>query len=115
MPPDFSSEVFVGRRLDQISIAEFTIFIVFDTELSVSVQSSLSYTPPEGGGATLVAVPKVTDGILSLVGKDVTAAKLLPDHSLQLSFANGATLLVVADDSGYESYTITIGARLIVV
>ena len=115
LPRDFRPEIFVGRRLDQISIAEFTIFLVFEIDLEVVVESSLAYTSPDGQTAESAAVPNVTPNMLSLVGKDVSASRVVGDASLEFSFANGAKLIVVAEENGYESYQILTGSRTIVV
>jgi hypothetical protein len=115
LPKDFSALIFVGQELVEICFTVNTAHLVFDGEVSITLLSSYVYTSSSNNVSRKETVPVLSSSLMHLIGKKVSSATAKTDGTLTLMFEDGASLILLDDSRDYESYSIRIGDREIVV
>ena len=88
LPPDFDPSFLVGRRLDSVTIAEFSTFLSFDGGIVVSRERGFD------------------EGYENVIGQSVVAAKVEWPGTVILDFGANDIIVLAEDESPYESYSI---------
>jgi len=115
LPVGFDASVFVGRKLDQLSFSENTLHLIFDSEISITVLSSISFQKGGASAEQRFEVPIGSTDLMMLLGRVVQRASAERSGRLILEF-DGAYALTFEDDSdAYESYHIQIGDKRTIV
>jgi hypothetical protein len=113
LPPDFDGSFFVGRKLEMICVNANQIYLHFNQQLTVTIESSLTYQ--RGDTATIINVPLSKCDLVALLEHSVTQASAGKEGKLTLKFDNGDTVQCLDDRPNYESYRIRNGDREIIV
>jgi len=115
LPQDFDTSVFVGKSLQLVSFTANTIHLAFDDEVSITVESSFAHDLGQTGPPTVETVPVRESRLMQLVERTVVRAEARDRGTLVLYFDNGQTFFCFDDLPQYESYSITLGDRQIIV
>lgn len=108
LPSDFSAECFLGATLESVCFTAFQVDFRFDSDALISVAQAFAI------GGKLYEIPISETIALNLIGRKVTAAS----HSsgdIRLTFDDGSEAVFLDINDTYESYTITIEGKEIVV
>lgn len=114
LPDSFEPSIFVGRVIEQMSFTPNTLFVGFDHDISITIMGEFRYALGDQLHPTRQAVPVANSSVMSLVGKRVRSADTTPNGTLTLHFDPGC-LVLVDDSPTYESYTLRLGEREIIV
>jgi hypothetical protein len=112
---DFDTMAFVGGELTQVCFSVNTIGFDFDNNISITLLSSFVYRGDSGDPNSAQAVPVASSNLMRLTGHSVESASASRDGTLVLVFDNGHSLTFLDDSQQYESYSIRIGDREIIV
>jgi hypothetical protein len=112
---DFDPTVFLGCQLTQICFTQNTIHFDFSGDVSVTLESSFLYCSDADDSVCRQIVPVSSSNLMHLLGSSVDSATAEPDGTLLLGFGEGRTLAFLDDSKEYESYSIRIGTRVIIV
>lgn len=112
---DFDATVFVGRELMQICFTANTVGFAFSDDLSITLVSSFVHCNASSDEARKQAVPVLSSNLMHLIGHKVDSVSAAPDGTLALVFDNGHSLTFLDDSQEYESYSIRIGDKEIIV
>jgi len=115
LPKGFDASEFVGQELVQICFTANTISLAFDGDVLVTLLSSFGYSTTSNEVNRRETVPVSSSDLMHLIGKSVRSASAEPDGTLTLVFQDGATFTCLDDSREYESYSIHIGDREIIV
>ena len=115
LPKDFNASIFVEHELVQICFTINTIHLYFDGEVSVTLLASFAYSPTLNEASSIETVPVLSSSLMQLIGKKVGSATAKVDGTLTIVFQDGASLVCLDDSLDYESYSIRIGEREIIV
>lgn len=120
LPDGFDSQMFVGRRVDYVTFAEFTVFIGFDPSdpdvadgIVLTVKTTFEHFFP--GSAVEYSVPDNRvrqSGLMRLCGNVVTKSD---GATMRLTFGDGQVLSVPVDGGPYESFLISTAGREFVI
>jgi hypothetical protein len=115
LPHDFDASIFVGHELIQVSFTINTTHIVFDGTISVTLLSSAASGEVPNiavdGGRTSAA----SLDVIRLIGKQVASATAESEGTLNIIFQGGTVVTFLDDSRQYESYSIQIGDKEIIV
>ena len=115
LPQDFDFSIFSGRVLEQVCFREYQIALLFDQDVSVTVEGTFAHLAPDGTrqpGTT--EFPVVASSAMALVGRRISVAKGTGDGTLSLLFDNGEQF-VCYDTPGYESYHVVVRGKTTIV
>ena len=112
---DFDTTVFVGRELIQICFSANTINFAFSDDISITLASSFVYSNASNDVSRKQAVPVSSSSLMHLIGHRIDAATASSDGTLGLVFDDGHNLALLDDSKDYESYSIRIGDKEIIV
>ena len=115
LPPDFDASVFVGHELLEVCFSANTIQLVFDENVSVTLEGAFAFAKVPSEELHRDRVPVESSALMVVAGEKVGHASSEPNGSLTLSFAGGATLVCLDDSPNFESYHVRIGDREIIV
>jgi hypothetical protein len=119
LPKDLDLSFFVGKRLDQVSFAQYVIFFFFDDKISITLESSFQHqTRQEVENLRLgvmQSVPVTHSTLMQLVGHSVVSVSADDEGTLNLTFDDGQVLGCIEHRSPYESYNFTDGEHLYIV
>jgi hypothetical protein len=115
LPVDFDASIFHGRECCQISFTENTVYITFDEDLAITLESSFAFCLSAGTEAVVQAPPVESSSLMALLGKRVRHASATLQGTLTLDFEGGATLVCLDDSKEYESYHIWSSGKEIIV
>ena len=110
LPKDFDGSFLVGRTLETVCFAQFQVYLHFDANITIGIESAYSYRTDQ-----VVDVPVQESNLMQLLGSTVSAARGDETGTLSLLFSNGDRLQVFDTTKQYESYTISYGDQVIVV
>jgi hypothetical protein len=114
-PNGLDLSFFVGKRLDQVSFAEYTIFVRFEGGVSVELASSFQHQTKRDVEQQRVgivqSVPVTHSSLMQAVGRSVASASGDDEGALTLVFDDGQVVRFVEERIPYESYTFKDGDR----
>lgn len=101
---------FVGHVLNELTFTQNTVHLVFDEQLSVTIEScymhSIDGEVDEGG---LTCLPVKRSSLMQLLGESIESAVATKHGALTLNFTNRQKLVCIDDDPLYEAYRVKIG------
>lgn len=106
LPDDFDGSFFVGRTLDEICFAAYTMYLVFDGKVTISIAGSFSYIKNRQENIEFLNIPVNKPDFLILIGKTIKEAVGERDGTLTLKFDNGHEFSCYDDSPNYECYNI---------
>lgn len=116
LPAGFDASRFVGRTLEQVSFTANTVNLIFDQNVSLTLESNYEHILLDERHSSAIAnIPVAESQLMQLLGEPIRMASASADGTLILSFANGHSLKCYDDSSEYESYKISFGDEEIVV
>ena len=119
LPKDLDLSFFLGKRLDQVSFAQSTIFFFFDDKITITLESSVQHQTRQDTErlrlGVMQSVPVTHSTLMQLVGHSVVSASADDEGTLSLTFDDGQVLGCIEDRSPYESYNFTDGEHLYIV
>ena len=110
LPKDFDGSFLVGRTLEMVCFNQNQVYLHFDANTTISIESAFSYKTEE-----VVDVPVQESNLMEILGSAVSIAQGDANGTLSLLFNNGDTLKVYDTTQQYESYTISYGHKVIIV
>src|SRR5262245_14273334 len=108
LPGDFDPRVFVGRELEQVCFWRYSVHLVFDGDVSLTMESTFSVKERAGSQKVAVILPVVSSNLMSLIGKKILAASADRSGTLSLCFVGGSEIVCSDESQQYESYRIRI-------
>jgi len=115
LPPDFDGRLFVGQILASITFTVNTVHLVFGPDLSLTVLSTCSYRLAASDARHTEQVPITGTAMLGLIGRQVTNIAVTGGRNLALEFDGNGEFTCIDDSDQYESYTIKVDDREIIV
>lgn len=115
LPKDFDVAVLVERKLDLLCFTANTISFTFDGNAQITIMGAFIYRQNDHEIADKQIVPLSTSNLMGLIGKKVCRAASCQDGTLTLHFDNRHILTILDDSQQYESYTIRLGDKDIIV
>ena len=115
LPIDFDGSFFIGRILEQVCFAAYTMYLNFDGEIIISIEGSFSYIKNRQQNIEVVKVPVSKSDVLELIGRTVKEVVGKRDGTLTLKFDNKHEFICYDNSLNYESYHIQNGNKRIVV
>src|SRR5436190_17304186 len=113
LPEDFDGSSFVGKRLDEVSFAEYVLFLNFEKDLWIRVESTYEFTHEKV--VERQKLPVSVSSLMQLVGCTVIACEGDSEGTLTLRFDKGFVFRCFDDIGNYECYCIRSGTREIYV
>jgi hypothetical protein len=116
LPTDFDGAFFLGRTLEHVSFSENTVSLYFNESVSIVVESCLEHQGgPDAPPPAIQRVPVSESRLMQLLGRSIRGATGDDRGTLELVFDNGHVVRVFDDPPCYESYSIFIGEKRIIV
>lgn len=115
LPPDFDATLFIGSELQQISFTVNTVYLTFDKDISITLESSFSFQSDRNSETERHVPPVRISAVMSLVGRQICSASATRDGTLVLEFTGGGVLTCIDDSKEYESYRICLYDKEIIV
>jgi hypothetical protein len=109
LPDDFEPERFVGKTLDTVTFAAYTVHFRFADGDWVSTEVSFTFRNETDDPVTDQALPVRSSTVMRLVGARVAAASSSREGRLTLHFEGGGLLEFHDDGPRYESYHVRLG------
>jgi hypothetical protein len=114
LPENFRCDFFLGRRVVEVCIAAYTIFVHFDRKVLISIRGAYAVHTSLLFRSQQVSVPEIDLSLFEVIGRSVMSARAEHGGTLSLRFDN-ELLLQCFDDPHYESYVIQNGKKEIIV
>ena len=108
LPEGFDGSFFVRRVLELVSYTSNTLFLAFDNDVAITIESSYEYTINELH-VERQAIPVASSALMQLIGHSVESVEAERDGTLTLQFDEGHVLRCFDDLPNYESYSIARG------
>lgn len=115
LPPDFDPSIFIGRELQQVSFTVNTIHLAFDGEIGITLESTFEIQTDAKSEPVRQAPPVQVSTLMSLIGRQVCAARSDGNGALMIEYEGGGRLTFIDDSREYESYHIWIRGKEIIV
>jgi Family of unknown function (DUF6188) len=115
LPPDFDASAFTGTELVQVSFSANTVHLVFETDVQMTIVGPFFVQVHCGLPPVRYSPPVESSSLMALIGKRVVSASGDADGTLTLQFENGGKIICIDESKNYESYTLIIGGREIIV
>jgi len=112
---NFDVSAFVKKELTLVSFSVNTINLSFEEDVSITILGSFMYSPDLPTSESKQTIPVSSSNLMRLIGKVVCFAERRDDGGLTLHFDNGHILVILDDSREYESYSVRIGDKEIVV
>src|SRR5262245_8890722 len=110
LPKDFNGSFLVGRFLEIVSYTSTSIYLGFDNEVTLTIESSFEYLAShDDGHVERQQVPVRTSSVMQLIGQFVESVNAGDGRTLALRFAGGSVLRCFDDQTSFESYRIANG------
>ncbi|MHC4525129.1 MAG: DUF6188 family protein [Planctomycetota bacterium] len=110
LPKDFDGTFLVGRTLEMVCFAQYQVFLHFDPEITITIESSFSYQSDQ-----MISVPVKKSDLMNLLGISVKEVQGDKNGTLSLTFTNGEILKIYDNSEQYESYRIAYKGTEIIV
>ena len=116
LPEDFDASSWVGKSLELVCFAKYTVSFHFSGNLRVTVESNFSYQK-SGTYSTPkpVHLPVVQSPLMELIGHNISGVANEGDGTLRIEFDNGEILRCYDPPGPYESYNIEDAGKLTIV
>lgn len=114
LPEDFDPSTFMGAEVSAVCISTNTVQIHFDLDRLITLQGSFAHSVDSSHLNDLV-VPEGSTTLARLPGRVVVSASAQSGRDLRLDFDDGQVVVCVDDSTMYESYSINLGGREIIV
>jgi hypothetical protein len=101
--------VFVGKELELVSFASYTVRFQFGGDVAVTLESCLRLRHAEAAGWQLQELPLESSDLMRLIGRTVASASGDSEGTLSLHFEHGATLEFLDPTPQFEAYQIHLG------
>jgi len=115
LPATFDASEFIGKELLQICFTANTINLSFEDDIAITILGSFVYQTSANTRAEKQILPVASSSLMCLAGKLVRLAEAQRDGTLTLCFDNNHILTILDDSKAYESYSIRVGGREIIV
>ena len=113
---DSALSFLVGLEVRQVCLGEFQTQFAFSDDTSLRLEGKYAHRIPTERRELVQARSGCGPNELQrLLGKSVTAARVLSPEQAELVFSNGDSLLLVDDSDQYESFIFTLRERKMVV
>lgn len=110
LPNNFPYDVFIKKSLRVVSYAEYSLYLIFDGNCTISVEGEISID--DFSPITAATHPA---NILNALGRTVSSAFQESEGTLCIQFENGHRVRIYDTFKNYESYSISVdGNRTIV-
>jgi hypothetical protein len=100
----FDVQRFVGKTLEQVCFAKFQFELFFSHSISIQIEGQ-NFEESSSNQALM---------LIGALQYSVTEARVILENDFSLTFENGCTLLVHAEDN-YESYHITADGKTVTI
>jgi hypothetical protein len=98
--------------IDVISFGKYTIHLSFENGNRLSFSAPFRFGPEERLASLPVNdFPLAESNLIRILGKPVVSAACEEAGTLHMHFSNGDVLVIDANDSMYEAYTLVIDGR----
>lgn len=116
-PPDPSIlQKLVSHDVECVSFGKYTAHLSLDDGSRVSFEAPFRFGPAADlANDGPCEFPLISSSLMRIVGHSVTSAECEDDGTLWLTFDNGDTLVVYANNPMYEAYTVLVEGREYVV
>lgn len=104
----------VGRTLQQVAVGRYQVIFHFDQSVSVTGEFALEWKRQDQHVRWEIGedpVPEKTPW-LDLLYHSISAARLLKNERLEISFDNQEELIFLKGSEGYESFQVTKGSQV---
>lgn len=115
LPETFDPEVLVGRTLELVCFAAYSIYLHLSEGVLITVMSAFSLSRPGEIAAEAVSVPVAQSDLMRLLEQKVSRAWKEGASTLAMTFESSETLRIFDPSPQYESYSIKIGDQEIIV
>lgn len=115
LPSDFDPSRLVGLTLEQVSFAQYSIYLGFSDKVLISVMSEVDHwlaglaSEPDH-----LTFPANQSRLMTLLEHAVAKAWVEDESALALEFEDGQRI-VIHNTFGYEAYHLQIGGKTIIV
>ncbi|MCY7300843.1 MAG: DUF6188 family protein [Ilumatobacteraceae bacterium] len=107
----FDPACFVGRELETVLYASNLATLQFGDEVLITLLAEVALTSRTEGARCQDAPPWSSTRLPTLIGRLVESASADPSGRLILQFDGGSTLEFVPDESGYESFVVSVNGE----
>lgn len=107
LPQDFDYSIFAGRTLRAVTFTINTVHLMFDEDLSITIESSYAHQVDNDDQGRKEEVPAQHSTLMSLIENTVKSAEDGGNGTLVLRFKDEQVLQCFDDSPQYESYRIT--------
>jgi hypothetical protein len=114
LPSDIDVGFLLGLQLAQVCFNVNQLFLKFDRDIEVSIESSCAIRSPAGDQVQLEHFREEATRICSLVGKRLSRAQRAADGGLTLEFEDAYVLQIFNSNRRYESFQLRRGRNLYV-
>ena len=116
LPESFDGKFLVGRVFEQVCFNQNQIYLHFDSDVHIIIESSFSHQYSEfEKDYKVINVPVLESDIMQLLGSSILKVCGDKEGTLCLFFDNGHILRCYDNSTQYESYQIQHGKTLIIV
>ncbi len=98
----------VGKSVEQICFAQYSIYIHLESGIIVTVEAGLEHIHNGTRHIVQLSSPLTESGLLTILENAVTSASVEANGDLQLTISNGDKLRIYKEPQ-YESYRLKIG------
>lgn len=111
----FDVSVLAKKELTVLSFTTNTINMSFEDDVSITMMGSFVHNYDTSATANQQTIPVSSSSLMCLIGRMVQFAERGADGSLVLHFDNSNILTILDDSREYESFSIRIGNKEIIV
>jgi len=105
----------MGREVVQIAIGIYQVIFAFDEDVTISVEEHFRYACQTATSDWRPGANHAAAATVDLLGTTVKSVSRSEENTLDLRFSNGASLTIISENKGPESYQITARGTIIVV
>lgn len=116
LPKEFTGSDFFQCVVEQVCFSAFSAQIFFaERSIFITIFSSYRLDLDDSFKGEVVEIPVKESALMRLIGKQVASCEPQSDGTLRLIFSDSSVLEIFDDSDSYESYTIQIAGKTIVV
>jgi len=117
VPKDLPVDAWIGQTLDQVCLGQFQLQLHLGDNVAIGIAGGWVLKDPEGTVIDQCLEPQEREAyrVHVLLGRTVIASRVDVPESFTLTFDHGYELTVFDDSTQYESFTIAITGRPVVV
>jgi len=110
LPKDFDGTFLVGRILEMVCFSQYQVYLHFDSEITITIESSISYQNDE-----IITIPFHNFNLIELIGKPISEVSSDDKGTLCLVFKKEKILKIYDTSKQYESYSIANKGKVIII